>query len=561
MPGAESAAADAALGPMRLRRLGAFFPTRLSFMRVLLRRLAGAQIAQHCWQMDDDGYGHAVYTVSVDGAVYSLVAFSTALPDKARSDRVIAEAWDSAYVLYDGVPDAAEIARLRQNAPRQEAGRYRESELVLSRANKSVRFFNHTVERLAAGKQPDDELVVSVGYLMRTTAVYGNGKFGIADRAAIAERPLLQAPFQAELLAVYLIRQFTFDLVEHIARRRAPQTAACLAPAVRRYLGIGNATGLGMAPFLVNHPLLLHQWAHTRAQALAFALAQQQDGGLESRLHRLLQRAQRHVAQWNVADEQQQRRIATLRRELADLAAVATPAWLAQPAACRRLAAQAAGCSLECQELVNALLLEATPAANRFADSLGSSARAVLQPEMTVAELRALVARNFGWALAADYSAPAESRHFWYVSAEKLEPRLGDRYKEGGSEKELPLDVARRVQALAQALERADGGQRIAEFLLLQPAHRDAARRVQTQAAHCCSEIEDNLIGEQCRPIDMLRFKLSFFGACKFDPKSALWTRIALFQGAPTPDRLGAADADDWWLPVYESNAGLALVQ
>ena len=33
-------------------------------------------------------------------------------------------------------------------------------------------------------------------------------------------------------------------------------------------LGIGNSTGLGMAPFIVNHPTLLHQWIVAREKAL-----------------------------------------------------------------------------------------------------------------------------------------------------------------------------------------------------------------------------------------------------------------------------------------------------
>jgi hypothetical protein len=65
-------------------------------------------------------------------------------------------------------------------------------------------------------------------------------------------------------------------------------------------------------------------------------------------------------------------------------------------------------------------------------------------------------------------------------------------------------------------------------------------------------EIQDNLIGEQCLPIDMLRCKLSFFGASKFDPKSDRWTRITLCQGAPLIDELGEG-ADDWWLPVFDA--------
>jgi len=75
-------------------------------------------------------------------------------------------------------------------------------------------------------------------------------------------------------------------------------------------------------------------------------------------------------------------------------------------------------------------------------------------------------------------------------------------------------------------------------------------RRVQRTASHPFAEIRDNLIGEGCRPIDMLRCKLSFFGASKFDPKSDRWTRITLAQGAPLRDELDKAD--DWWLPVFE---------
>ena len=78
------------------------------------------------------------------------------------------------------------------------------------------------------------------------------------------------------------------------------------------------------------------------------------------------------------------------------------------------------------------------------------------------------------------------------------------------------------------------------------------ARRVQTISECPYAEIRDNLIGEDCLPIDMLRCKLSFFGASKFDPKSDRWTRITLYQGAPLFDEISTESADDWWLPVLE---------
>ena len=63
------------------------------------------------------------------------------------------------------------------------------------------------------------------------------------------------------------------------------------------------------------------------------------------------------------------------------------------------------------------------------------------------------------------------------------------------------------------------------------------------------SEIQDNTISQSIIPIDMLRLKLSFFGALKFDPKSDKWLRICMFQGAPLPEELKNYDAH--W--VYNS--------
>ena len=63
------------------------------------------------------------------------------------------------------------------------------------------------------------------------------------------------------------------------------------------------------------------------------------------------------------------------------------------------------------------------------------------------------------------------------------------------------------------------------------------------------SEIQDNTIGKNIVPIDMLRLKLSFFGALKFDPRSDKWLRICMFQGAPLPNEL--KDYDEQW--VYKT--------
>ena len=41
------------------------------------------------------------------------------------------------------------------------------------------------------------------------------------------------------------------------------------------------------------------------------------------------------------------------------------------------------------------------------------------------------------------------------------------------------------------------------------------------------------------------------------DPKSKLWTRITLFQGAPLSDELILPEADDWFAPVFACERSL----
>ena len=87
---------------MKLDRMGSMFPSRMSFMRTLIRNLSrkAATINRPLWDMDTEGFGRAVYSVKKGNDVYSLVAFSNKLDPSNRTDRVIAEAWDSSYVLY-----------------------------------------------------------------------------------------------------------------------------------------------------------------------------------------------------------------------------------------------------------------------------------------------------------------------------------------------------------------------------------------------------------------------------------------------------------------------------
>ncbi|MDX1541683.1 MAG: hypothetical protein R3349_09800, partial [Geminicoccaceae bacterium] len=507
------------------------------------------------FDLDPEGYGRAVYTVFTGARHYSLIAFSHHLDPARRTDRVIADAWDATFALFDGVPSGDDLNRLAAEVPKQEAGRFRPSELVLSRANRSVRLFDHVSARLAEGRQPDPRMIRDVGYLMRTTAVYGNGKFGIADRAKIAGRAELHAPFQAEMLTVWLIRLFTLDLVEHVARYQAPERAVPLDPALRRALGIGNATGLGMAPFLAAHPVLIHRWMSTRETALARVRSIGRPSP-ESLRHfrRVLARARRHVAEWCVPDPRQSARIAALDEDLVRLERWFSDREQGLWDKIYRFAEREL--SIEGQEMTVSLLLEPHGAlVDPLEEELATDDRARLEPAMPGARLAGLIRQHYAWALQIDFARPAARQRFWYVSEDKLEPRLGERFDEPGMDREMPLDIAFAVQKLLTALDERSGEEPVASLLMHRPDLRHVVRRVQTIARHPYGEVRDNLIDGGCLPIDLLRAKLAFFGASKFDPKSDRWTRITLFQGAPLPEDLQRSDADDWCFAVMPSSA------
>lgn len=539
---------------MRLQRMGCSYPTRLSFLRILLRRLAAqrVRVTRPVWDLDTCGYGRAVYTLSHGGHRYSLVAFCAALDPENRTDRVIATAWDATFVLFDGVPGESDLRRLAIQTPLQEAGRFSPSELILSRANKSVRLFEHVADALARGVQPDEQQILDIGYLMRTTAVYGNGKFGIADRASYAGRSGMLEPFQAELLCVWLIRGFTHDLVEHVAKQRGADRFVPLSQRYKRYLGIGNATGLGMAPFLVSHPLLINNWMQVRETALARVRAIKAASRTSINcVQHLLQRAQSHLRQWQIDEPLHRERLDVLTGELRQLSDWASTEQLTGPDPWDRMLAKTGQLSLECQELIVALLLEPHgDLIDGLSHCLSSSHEPRLEPGMSTAALRQSIESNFDWALQIDFSEARQQQQFWYVSEDKLEPRLGDRYAEPGAELELPLDIARQIQRLHAELLADDRCVSVSELLQTRPQLRFAVRRVQANVHHPYSEIRDNLIASSCLPIDMLRCKLAFFGASKFDPRSQRWTRITLCQGAPLANDWQVPDLDDWWLPV-----------
>ena len=540
---------------MRLARLGSFHASRLSFMRILLRRLSTErwQFERREFVINAKGEGHAVYVAKGPYRSYALVAFCHDLPDHLRSDRVIAKAWDTTFTLYDGIPTTEDIERLAKNVPLQEAGRVSESELILARANKSVRLWEHVVEALSQGRQPEQEEIDKVGYLMRTTAVYGSGKFGAADRMKTQERAEMQAPFQAEMLGVYLMRAFVKDLVEERAKKCGAHKAIKLAPKLALRLGIGNSTGLGMAPFIINHPRLFNNWIMARETAIARVRAL--EGATPESIAlflRCFEAMSKRVLLWNSEHPIQLEKLKGLRADMKRCAIkIASGDWSYKTQPWDELYSWAeVTLSLEGQEAIASLILEpygdlvddcAALMANKSTDHW------VIESSLSVSQVCSLIEEYYDWALDIDFDCSENNARLWYVSQEKLEPRLGERVEEPELiNYEQALAPARDIKFAYLELTEYDQKESIAQFLCDYPQHRLALKRLFILRSAPYAEIRDNTIDSKLLPIDMLRCKLSFFGATNFDPRSDRWVRICMYQGAPYPEELNTQNSDFW---------------
>jgi hypothetical protein len=541
---------------MKLSRLGSFHQSRLSFLRSFLSEFKDWDYKRDLFDLDKKGYGTAVYSFKKNDRVYSLVCFANKINNDERSDRVIATKWDAAFTLHDGVPLKEDIERLKNEVPKQEVGRLSYKELTLSRANKSVRIFDHVVENLSKGIQPDLNLLEKVGYLYRTTADYGSGKFGLADRFRIKNREEINGPFRLEMMLVYLVRQFTFDQVNHVAKNKNPKSAVKLDPKICKNLGIGNSTGLGMAPFIVNHPTLLNNWILCRETALKKIRELKKVETKDVNLFiQCLRNSITNITSWNTESNYQLNKIKFLLRDVRKFLDYLEKQFNFQkdyPFNELYLWLEKETCE-ECIEYVVSIMMEPfgeiiQPLINKMSSDEDKYFN--IPTERTLGDLKTILEKKYPDILTIDFKKEENYKKFWFISKNKEEPRIADRFKEQGSDLEQPLAIARDIKELYERLLTLKKNMKIGQFLIDHSDLRHIIRRAFIIEKFPYSEIQDNTISENIVPIDMLRLKLSFFGALKFDPRSDKWLRICMFQGAPLPNEL--KNYDEQW--VYRSH-------
>lgn len=547
---------------MKPERLGAVRLMRYSFARTFIRYAVRHRwkVEHTAWDLDDEGRGEAIYTVRTHERPLHFVVFSDKIEEDKRTDRVVAEAWDVTAALCEGELTSERLEKMRREVPRQEGGRADPQSLVWTRGNRSSRFFDYVVECLAEGGQPDPEVLGDDGYVLRSTAFYANGKFGTTPFRALGPEHPLSSTYRAQMLAAWLFREFSYDLVEHCARACNPE-ASRLEGSWKRYFGIGNATGLGMVPFFVNHPRIIDAWCTVRELALANAtLAEPEPDDPE--VARMLELTDRCIRFFRGRETMNTHPFAPC-GELADGLAAAREIIAGFAAegtmigerpgrpweALRRWAERELGA--EGQELVHTLLIE-------LYDDLDEALEELLEvrkeinpaPQMPAGRLREIVERDYAWAFEFDFDDPDETRYFWYVSANSEEPRRGVRGEVPGEEHEQPFDIARQLQLLHEDLAETPDDASVAAFLLEHPWHRGIVERIQTYHHLPYSEVHTNLLGANFVPLYLQKFKLAMYGMENYNPKSTDWVRVTLMQGAPRADDVAEGEEGDWIFPL-----------
>ena len=307
-----------------------------------------------------------------------------------------------------------------------------------------------------------------------------------------------------------------------------------------------------MAPFIVNHPTLLNNWILAREIALKKIREIKQVKSQDSLLFKnSLKKSLVNITSWNTESTYQQKKIKDLLKDVQKVIKFTENdfnfdeeypfnkiyLWLEQNS-CEECTEYVVSIMMEpFDDIIKPLIHQMSSDEDRYFN---------IPTSRKVNELKNILEDKYSEVLNIDFDKKENNQKFWFISKNKEEPRLADRYIEQGSELEQPLAIARDIKRLYERIKSLNKDVSIAEFLINNSDLRHVVRRAFIIEKFPYSEIQDNTISEKIIPIDMLRLKLSFFGALKFDPRSDKWLRICMFQGAPLPTDL--KNYDDQWV-------------
>ena len=542
---------------MSPRELGSRWTNALSFSRAFFRKMVREQwhVKRVSFDLDEEGRGNALYRLAKDEWTFHLVVVSNYFDEGIKVDRSYGINWDVSVLLVQGEWTPEREASLRPQTPKQYEGRFDSNTLCFSRGNRSERIFDHVVDCLANGKQPNPETIAPVGYILRTTAFAGNGLFGTTPFTALPPEHPLGPSYYIQMATVFLMREFVFDLVDHLAKARSPN-AVRLDPRIKRYLGIGNSAGLGLIPFPLNHPHILHQWSFNSEQARNLVRHQtfERDGAEFVQFLALLDKAIRYFEEdghdgneifLSASQIASELGITKAKLEDSETADGLTWADVIDPII--------SSLHLEVQTLLHSVLLEIYPnVVSAFDGLFNLEEKHQYAPQMKNSELRTIIETSYSWAATLDPDKNSNDfSHFWYYPSEALdEPRRGRRGHASSHEFESNMDIALRVSMLYSILKESSPSAPVAQLLANHPQVRSIVQRVQSLVDYPYSEFRINILSGDFEPFDIQRYVLTFLGMEKLDPRPPRSLKGALLQGAPLAEDIGRGQEGTWPFPV-----------
>ena len=534
---------------MEPTNLGAVRMTRFSFSRSMIRRAFTNDWEINCQVVDFDefGCGHIIYRILAEGKMFHFVAFTSTIDEALHTDRVIADVWDVTAALVEGEMDDDFLRLLRNEVPKQELSRLDPRVLVLTRGNRSVRFYDYLVERLASGKQPESKKLGDAGYIMRSTAFYGNGKFGMRSFLGFEDQHPLSSPYRAQFLAAWLFREVSYKSVEHCAKIKNPN-AVGFNDEWSRFFGLGNATGLGLVPWAMKHPEELNAWIAIRELALSNVRSLAGSTKNKQILEEWIDKAYQYFSSLGGDDRSPWMGPQSLAK--ATLLTQDTFRSLSgNPFPFDDLYLWAEKQNIEITELVISLLLELDDTRDEVIDELlkvDTEKKSNLNT--TVKDIKKIITEKYFWLKELNLDG-AEAEHYWWVMSDNAEePRRAERSIIDPAHREIPIDISLRINKLIKDLEITDEKISASEFLHSFPEHGIAIKRILRNSGPY-SEPRENVCDFKHLPLNLQRFQLAMYGMDNFSPQSTDWLRVTLFQGAPRVSEIGSDDSDNWILP------------
>lgn len=544
---------------MSPERAGASFPTALNFARSYARKMLreGWRMERVRLDLDGEGKGEGLYRLRTPRQSFHFFVISDVFPLEQKVDRSFGINWDASAALCQGEWSKEREDQLRPEIPKQYLGRYDRDTLCFTRGNRSERIFDEVVDALARGQQPDPATLAPVGYIFRTTAFAGNGLFGMRPYEGLGENHPLGAPYHVQMAAAFLLREFVFDLADHLARSKA-SSAVRLDPRIRRYLGIGNSAGQGLIPFIASHPHLVHRWCLTQETALAEAGARPVAAADRQRFAALLSRATTYFGE----DPRDGNGIfvdyATLSRELADAGRRLSGANATADNWSDVIARLSRGLCEESKEALGVILLECFPdIVAKHETVFHAEERFDTEPAMQVGEFLDRIRSQYAWAVE-DGLQKGAFANFWYQPVEAPdEPRRGKRGIAEAYEFESKMDLARAVCSAVESLSALPAATTVAEALATRPELRHLVRRVQSVGSLEYAELRENYTSARFTPFASERFLLAFYGMEKLDPRPPRSVKGAFLQGAPIAEDLAAGREGEWPFPLIPHLDGI----